>query len=44
MIIKAGIELAIVFSNFPLPTEFVQVHVEVDSTQVEELEEVVIPN
>ncbi len=44
MTIKGGAELVIVSYILPLPIEFVEVHVVVDSTQAKELEELVIPN
>ncbi len=44
MIIKGGAEVVIVSYILPLPIKFEEVHVVVDSTQVEELEELVIPN
>jgi hypothetical protein len=44
MIIKGGAEVVILSYIFPLPIEFEEIHVVVDNTQVEELEELVIPN
>lgn len=43
MITKGGAEVVIVSYILLLPIEF-EVHVVIDSTQVEELEELVIPN
>jgi hypothetical protein len=42
--IKGGVELVIYSYISPLPIESVEVHVVVDSIQVEELEELVTPN
>ncbi len=44
MTIRAGAELVIVSYILPLPIEFVEIHVVVDSIKVEELEKPITPN
>ncbi len=44
MTIRGGAKFIIVSCILPLPTKSVEIHVVVDSTQVEELEEHVTPN